>query len=1297
MEALSTYIPMDRRQALARGETLPDRALGSALFADISGFTQLAEALVRTLGARRAAEELICCLNEVYEALITEVHRRHGSVVGFSGDAITCWFDGDDGLRAVASGFAMQAALQRSGRIAVPSGETVEIAAKVAIAVGPVRRFVVGSPDVVRVDVLAGETLQRMAAGEHLAARGEVLIDQALDAQVQSALRIAEWRTDDDTGRCYAVISDLLQPVSDDPWPPIESEAIQEEEASSWVLRPVHDRLRTGQEAFLAELRPTVAFFMGFGGIDYDRDSDAPQRLDAYVRWVQQILVRYGGQLIQITIGDKASYLYASFGALVAHDDDARRAVAAALEALSLPAELDYIGDVRIGVTLGRTYCGAYGSSSCRTYGVQGDSVNLSARLMQAAPSGGVLTDDGVYRAAEHSFLWEQRPPLRVKNKSEPVAVFRPLATRSQPVAGLQEPLYTVPFVGREAELTAINDTIGRTFAGEGRIIAFVAEAGMGKSRLVAETIQLWRTGSPHSRGHGIDVHAGECESYAASNSYHVWHGILRSFFGLDETAADEEQIAALEDQLRAINPALVPRLPLLGLALNLSIPENDLTRSLDAKLRKGSLEALLVDCLRARAAEGPLLVVLEDCHWLDPLSRDLLEAVARGVATLPVLLVVAYRPPQPGQVPALQIAQLPQCRVLELTSLTPLETERLIELKLSELAGPGSRPSEKLVQRVAGLAQGNPFFIEELLHYLHDRNLDPRDDEALANLDLPASLDRLILSRIDQLSETQKITIKVASVIGRQFRMDWLWGAHPQIGAREQIKSDLDALHRLDLTPLDQQLETGTPAEPERVYLFKHIVTRDVAYESVPYGTRSQLHGQLGQFIERAYAEELDRYVDLLAYHYDLSQIEPKKREYLFKAGEAAQTAFANETAIAYYRRLLPLLPEAEQVNVLIRLGQVLELVGEWSEAADLYRQALELADRAGDQRAEAACRRTMGWLLRKQGAYQEAIDWLVQARAGFEGLDDRAAVSQVMTDIGEIKRQLGEYAEARQWYEDALRLTDSVEEPRPRLMARAQALKGAGTLAAQQGDNETARTLYQESLAIQRDLGDRPGVAVLLSNLGVVAYYSGDYASARSLDEESLAVFREIGDHWSVATLLNNIGDIARDQGDFAAGKRLLAESLDVRRQLGDMGGIAFSLNSLGDVLLDEGDLAAARPLLEESLVINHDLGDRAAVAYLLDDFAAILAAGGQPELALRLAGAAAAAREAIGSQLSPGERSRFDRLEAPAWQGLDEDRARAVHAEGRALAVDRAVELALQAPVGARSSGGLRMPAT
>jgi len=184
MESSAVYIPMDRRWALASGEELPDRTTGAALFADISGFTPLTEALVEELGPRRGADELTRQLNLVYETLIDRVHRYKGSVITFSGDAITCWLDGDDGLRATACGLAMQETMRQFAQVETPSGLAVSLAMKAAVATGPVRRFLVGDPEIQMMDVLAGATLDRMAAAEHQAERGEVVVEAGVISQL---------------------------------------------------------------------------------------------------------------------------------------------------------------------------------------------------------------------------------------------------------------------------------------------------------------------------------------------------------------------------------------------------------------------------------------------------------------------------------------------------------------------------------------------------------------------------------------------------------------------------------------------------------------------------------------------------------------------------------------------------------------------------------------------------------------------------------------------------------------------------------------------------------------------------------------------------------------------------------------------------------------------------------------------------------------------------------------------------------------------------------------------------------
>ncbi|HEX7974040.1 MAG TPA: AAA family ATPase, partial [Anaerolineales bacterium] len=680
-----------------------------------------------------------------------------------------------------------------------------------------------------------------------------------------------------------------------------------------WLLPPVFERLRGGRGEFLGEFRPAVALFLRFTGLDYDEDPQVGHKLDAYVRWVQSILKRYEGYLMQLTIGDKGSYLCAVFGAPVAHEDDPQRAAFAALELRCPPSSLGAGFDPQIGITRGVMRTGAYGGSQRRTYGVLSDEVNLAARLMQAAAPGQIIASKPVWAATLPAFTWEALPEIRVKGKAEPVTIFSLAGLKTHPSAPAK---YFLPMVGRQAELSLAIQKLDLAASGRGQVLGIVAEAGIGKTRLIAEIVRL-------AEQRSLPCYTGECESYGADTSYLVWQNVWREFFNLDPNAEHEDQASSLQAQLAAIDPLLAARLPLLGTLLRLPVPDNDLTRSLDAKLRKTSLEALLVDCLRARALAGPpQVIVLEDCHWLDPLSQDLLDAIARAAMSLPVLLILAYRPEQLPHLQAPRVSKLSHFTGIHLAEFEPEEAERLIHLKLDQFFGEHAQAQPAFIEKIIERAGGNPFYIEELLNYLQDKGIGPLDYETLEQQDLPSSLNSLILSRIDQLTENQTAALKVASAIGRLFKAAMLWGVYPQLGEPSQVLTDLETLARLDLT----QQESG---EPEVAYLFKHVLTQEVTYESLQYATRAILHEHIGKYIEEHSAGALDQAVDLLAYHYERSQNTAKKREYLLKAGQAAQGKYANTTALHYYRRVLPLLSPAEQVGVMIKLGQVLELVG--------------------------------------------------------------------------------------------------------------------------------------------------------------------------------------------------------------------------------------------------------------------------------------------------------------------------------------------------------------------------------
>jgi predicted ATPase/class 3 adenylate cyclase len=1120
----------------------------------------------------------------------------------------------------------MQQAMRALAAVRLPDGGSIALALKVAVASGPARRFVVGDPAIQYLEALAGATVARVQTAEHLAHPGEIVVDDATAAALGDALRVAEWRADESTGARFAIIEESS--VKHKEWrndAPIIGDLSQFlilnsqfERLRPWLLPPIYDRLRAGLGEFLTELRPAVAMFLRFGGIDYDAD-DAGARLDAYIRWVQGVLAAYEGLLLQLTIGDKGSYFYAAFGAPSAHEDDARRAALAALELRAPPPELAFIASAQIGISQGTLRAGAYGGATRRTYGVLGDDVNLAARLMQRAAPGEVLISDRVRQALagdralrrDDVFVLEALPLARLKGLPDPVPVFRLAGARDQTVR-LAEPAHALPLVGRAAELALLAEKLDLALRGQGQVIGVTGEAGLGKSRLVGEAIRL-------ARRRGLRAFGGACQSYGVNSSYLVWGPIWQGFFGLDAEAPERRQIQMLETAVVNMAPERRQALPLLGPLLGLAIEENEFTRALEPQHRQSALHALLLDCLRtaARAATedgAGLLFVLEDLHWVDPASHDLLELIARATVDAPLLIVLAYRPPELLRLQTPRVEALEHFTRVELAALTADESTQVIHAKLAQLlpARRGAAPPA-LVAQVTARAQGNPFYIEELLHYLHDRGIDPLDEAALGALDLPVSLHTLILSRIDQLSERQRATLKVASVIGRLFHFAWLHGAYPELGKVAPLRADLDELARLELTPLD------TP-EPELAYLFKHIITQEVAYTSLAGQARARLHEQLAHYLERLDAE---KYLDLLTYHYDQSANMPKKRAYLRRAGEAAAARYANTAALDYLNRALDLAPDsdaAERYALLLAREKVHDLLGaREAQARDL--DALEaLAEALTDdaRRAEVAARRA-GYAYRvgdSPGSVAAAARAVALALAvGATAL----AVSAHRQWAWALLRQ-GDYAVAERQAVASLDLARETGDRR----GEGLALGTRGAIAWYQGDYAAARAAYEQSLRICRAIGNRQGEGLVLGNLGLAASAQSDYAAARAAYEQSLRICRAIGDRLGEGWALGVLGDAALSQGDYAAARAAYEQSLRIRREVGDRQGESWALGSLGLIAHSLGEHEAARSYGQQALSITQAIGDRDWEAF-------VLAVIGHAELGLGRRPAAAAAYHA------------------------------------------------------------------
>jgi class 3 adenylate cyclase/tetratricopeptide (TPR) repeat protein len=1298
-ESLSVYIPIDRRQAIVRGEGLPDRTRGAALFADISGFTPLTNALAEELGPRRGAEELTRQLNAVYGALITEVHRYRGSVIGFSGDAITCWFDdpsassgqapsatlrqgsgqGSDqaGLRATACALALQQAMGQFAEVATPSGQTVSLAIKVAVTAGPARRFLVGDPQRQYLDVLAGATLERMAAAEALAEKGEVVVGAEVISQLSGNVEIVEWREDVETSHRFAVISGLADQT--EVAPSLDLPTLSEEQARPWLLPPIYERLKVGRGQFLAEIRPVVALFLKFGGIDYDEDDAAGAKLDAYIRWVQSVLARYDESYLRLTVGDKGSFLFAAFGVPLVHDDDAARAVAVALELRSPPGGMDFVKDVQIGLSQGRIWAGACGSSRRCAYDMMGDEVNLAARLMGKAQPGQILVSKRVADAAAKNYDFRHPRMIALKGLKDPLPIFEVLGRRIRPL------IFTSPLLGREDELAQMEQALQAVLSGKGQVLRLEGGAGIGKSHLAAEF-------SERAINRGLRVVQGTCQSTSQGIAYYPWRQVLRSLLGLaEEPLAGRDlkswtgqQIAQVEALVNYTNPGWLPRLPLLGDLLDLPIPDNATTAAFDARLRQEALFALAVEMVQNWAQGQPLLLLVEDVHWMDEASLGLTLNLSRAMAKAPLLLLLVHRPPVgEGQPLLADLNRLPYHTHLHLQELSPQGVAALVANRLQ------GRPSALALTLIQTQAQGNPFFAVELVNALHESGaLYLRDDgrwaltEALFNtlreanclakedgdwvlapqaplsavdLGISDSVQGIVLSRIDRLPEEHKLTLKAASVVGHVFEFDLLARSHPHQPAPEALLAQMEMLQARGLIRLE------TP-QPEPTYAFRHHITQEGVYGTLLESQRRELHGAVGQALEDLRPEAVER----LAYHYSRSAVRDKTLLYLDKAARKTQREYANETALNYYKQALELEERWEwcrgQVKVLHILGrredqraaleslttapgapgfevaylrgQYHEAVGEYAQAQAATERALSAARDRADVAAEAGCLARLGLIARRQGEYDEAKNWYDQALELLEGEeaypDEKA---QVLNGLGIVHREQGDFDQAKAYYEQALTMSRLSGNRR----GEAQALNDLGVTAFYERNFAEALAFHRQTLEIRRTIGDRAGEGMSLYNLAQVAHDAGDFGQAEKDLLAAMAIFQTTGNRWHEVNVWNDMGILYHELGDLPTARTCLRRGLQLAQEIGDESGQAYILANLGLVTCDKGDLETAERLFGDGLALAQGQDDKRLVSIFLNYLSVISLQLGKLEQAVEQAEASQILRQAMNMRLS------------------------------------------------------------
>jgi len=857
-------------------------------------------------------------------------------------------------------------------------------------------------------------------------------------------------------------------------------------------------------------------------------------------------IYRYEGTVARL-MGDS---ILAFFGAPIAHEDDPQRAVLAGLDIVEgirayqaeVKSKWNLEFGVRVGINTGLVVVGEVGSDLRVEYTAMGDAINLAARMEQTAQTGTVQISSDTYNLIAPLFEFGAPEEIEVKGKSEPVTAYQVLSEKSEPgrvrgIDGLNSPL-----VGRDDELNELRGVLERLHDGRGAIVSLIGEAGLGKSSLLNELHNEWHkiAGSEAQWVEGRGV------SYDTTRPYGLFsHRMLQSLGVNDndtiETVRARVAVAAANFPLEVQSKIVSAISVLLALDKATDSPQ------LEGEAVQRDIYDAFNSLWRAAASHSPLVMVMDDLHWADPASVQLMIDLLPIMEEVPLLLLCSFRPER--QAPAWRLKQAAETDFphlyteIALSALSEDDSDQLFE----NLLGVSELPPQ-LRQMILEKTEGNPFFLEEFIRTLIDTGAIARDDSGMLwcaeadiqEIAIPDNLLAMLSSRIDRLEEDARRTLQLSSVIGRSF----YHGVLKQISeAGVTLDRNLNTLQRAELIREAARL-------PELEYMFQHDLTREAAYNSILLRERREFHLRVGEAVEQLFGDRLEENAHLLAHHFYQAGENERALKYSIIAGDESARLYANDEAITHYSRAIPIAreigsPNEQLISLYTARGRAQEVSGQHDDALTGYQDLVELGRESSQPTLELA-----------------ALLPMVTIHSTIGGRPDPATARTLSERSLSLAQQLNDHpSEARILWNDLLM----------EILA---------------GDYHKAVEFGKQSLLIASQYGLEQQTAFTHQDTARAQVGLGQMAEAKESLENARAYWRSSGNKVMLADNLYNSTGVFYAQGEFPEGTKLAEEGLKISREIGSVLLECIGLVSFVHAHAETGELGQALSSIYKAL---------------------------------------------------------------------------------------------------------------
>lgn len=1127
---------------------------GTALFADISGFTALTERLARlgTVGA----EQMSDTLDATFGALLSVADDEEADLLKWGGDAVVLLFRGEQhAARAARAAHRMRATLRvLVRRHALPV--RVDLRMSIGIHSGSFDLFFVGDPTSHRELLAAGPAVSELVEMEALSNAGQIGLSAATVAMLPPACRGEELPGASTPGarllRASPARADGHPHEGTLTDPPELTEHAEPIDVSSAVPPLIRAHLTEAHGE--SEHRSVSVAFVEFSGIDAVLREQGPlaatAALDEVIRNVQMACLAHGVTFFESDVAKDGGKIMLTAGAPRSSGEDSERLLRTARDIVDRAGTLP----LRVGVNRGSVFAGDFGPPFRRTYSIKGDAVNLAARIMSKAAPGDVLASEDVLSRSRTYVRSARLEPFTVKGKSRPVHASRVLGL----VEGRSAVRTEAPFTGRTHELAVLREALDRAVHRSGTVVDVSGEPGIGKSRLIAELAPL-----PDD----LVSLVTSCSNYDSSSSYFAFRTVLRDLLGIQPEDDGTHVLRRLTLRIQDATPQLTPWLPLLAPLLAVEMPSTPQTRDLAAKFRRNRLEEVALELLDA-ALPTPTLLVFEDAHLIDEASASLLQRLVSRTPSTPWCVIVTRRGAQHGTEPGAEPAFVPTLAAdpdhpdhpgvisLPLDPLSPEDSVDLIEA-IADEAHLGVRAIEAMADRAAG----NPLFLTSLAGVA-------RLEGESGNL--PSSIEAVYLRELDRLSPRARTVLRYAAVMGLRFHPNLLETLVPEVGDDSGV-----------LTDLTEFVETM----PDGSLQFRHALVREVAYDGLPFRLRRQMHARVALLLEGEGGAAASP--SALSRHFHAAGMHDQTWTHSLVAGEQAAAAYAHSEAADYFGRALeaamhlPHVDHEARSAAYIRLGESRDMAGQSVAAIEAFREARHLIP--DDPVARARLMHREARIVLRLGKHPQALSMLTRAlRAigSYPGPEADAVRAELTTRYGFCRHLQGRPDDAIRWTTTGARWAESSGD----VAVLAQAYN-ALHLAYGASPRTEDRPYGRLALTAYEGLGDLSGEALCANNLAIDDYHTGRWSEATTMFERAASMFQRLGDEANEGNVTYNLGDVLVTRGRFEEALPVLRRALRLARGVDDEELVALALREGARAYAALGDTERAWGLFDDA----------------------------------------------------------------------------------------------------------------